>query len=142
MTPTLLGRWQTRLFLLSTGGLLITLPFMVGLFGPSGPLYLVVLVWIAILGLGWDVVYHQIQQLRWDHDWPGVWQLFAGLWEAFFLLVLVAIRFPLLGLSADRFPWGSFLIHYTLVWITIFIESQTVMRILFPRWRFRGGQWL
>jgi hypothetical protein len=48
-------------------------------------------------------------------------------------------------------PWGLpgvsanlsfivFLIHYWLVWIGVFIGTQGPLRILFPRWRFRGGR--
>jgi hypothetical protein len=35
MTPTLFGRWQTRLFLFATVGVLITLPFYLGIIGPD-----------------------------------------------------------------------------------------------------------
>ncbi|MDE5116507.1 MAG: hypothetical protein O4860_04405, partial [Trichodesmium sp. St2_bin2_1] len=72
MTPTLFGRWQTRLLLLATVGILITIPF-------SEPIYFSVLAYIAILGLFWDVVYDFLQKFRWDRDWPGVYQLLAAI---------------------------------------------------------------
>lgn len=37
---------------------------------------------------------------------------------------------------------GMFLLHYSAVWLAVFIASQSLMRIIFVRWRFRGGQWL
>jgi hypothetical protein len=35
-----------------------------------------------------------------------------------------------------------FLFHYWTVWWATFIMALGPMRIIFPRWRFRGGQWL
>jgi hypothetical protein len=140
MTPTLLGRWQTRLLLLATVGLVVTLPFYLGIISPGGSIFLWVLVYIALFGLVWDVVYQYFQKYRWDSDWPGALQLLAGIWEAIFVLLLVKI-FGLPGVSKDL-PLYWFALHYSLVWLAVYIASQSLMRILFPRWRFRGGQWL
>jgi len=140
MTPTLLGRWQTRLLLLATVGLAVTLPFYLGIISPGGSIFLGVLVYIALFGLVWDVVYQYFQKFRWDSDWPGALQLLAGIWEAIFVLLLVKI-FGLPGVSKDL-PLSWFALHYSLVWLAVYIASQSLMRILFPRWRFRGGQWL
>jgi hypothetical protein len=140
MTPTLLGRWQTRLLLLATVGVLITIPF--------GLSYNLVLFWnlgyIAFFGIFfWDVLYDYIQKRRWDRDWPGVYQLVAGIWEAIFLAILLSIlkniQFGLPGVP--EFNLGLFVAHYICVWLGIYIASQSIMRIIFPRWRFRGGQW-
>jgi hypothetical protein len=134
MTPTLFGRWQTRLLLLATVGILITIPF-------SEPIYFSVLAYIAILGLFWDVVYDFLQKFRWDRDWPGVYQLLAAIWEAIFLLLIAnTIDLPLLEVS--DLETGNFALHYSLVWLGTYIVSQTLMRIFFPRWRFRGGRFL
>ena len=49
MTPTLIGRWQTRLLLLATIGVLITLPFAFGTIGPGeSSLYFYVLGYVAL----------------------------------------------------------------------------------------------
>jgi len=41
MTPTLFGRWQTRLLLFSTIGVLVTLPFFLGLItSQSGSIFI------------------------------------------------------------------------------------------------------
>lgn len=142
MTPTLFGRWQTRLLLLGTVGSIVTLPFAFGIIGPGATAtYFWVLAYIAIFGLGWDIVYNYLQKFRWDRDWPAAFQLLAGIWEAIFLLfILKVLRLPLPGL--ENLVFGSFIRHYSLVWLGVFLVSQTIMRILFPRWRFRGGQWL
>lgn len=145
MTPTLFGRWQTRLFLFATVGVLITLPFYLGIIGSDlgtgyHPIYFWILGYVAFFGCGWDIVYNYLQKFRWDRDWPGVLQLVSGIWEGVFL----ACDVKLFGLPSvpKELPLLGFALHYTLVWLSIYIASQSIMRILFPRWRFKGGQLL
>lgn len=143
MTPTLFGRWQTRLLLLATVGVLVTLPFALGLVGPgSNSVYFWVLAYIAIFGLGWDVLYSYIQKFRWDRDWPGAFQLLAGVWEAVFVACGAKLGLLPLPVPKEQLPLGWFLAHYSVVWLAVYLTSQTLMRILFLRWRFHGGQWL
>lgn len=146
MTPTLLGRLQTRLFLMGTVGLIITLFFCGGLFGnPSGAVYLAILVYLTVFGFGWDCLYMFIQGFRWDQDWPAAFQWLAALWEAvffIFLRVVLGIELPFTDLGGANFPVDWFILHYTLVWLAVFVASQSLMRLLFPRWRFHGGEWL
>ncbi|WP_088239634.1 hypothetical protein [Calothrix rhizosoleniae] len=144
MTPTLFGRWQTRLLLLATVGVLVTLPFAMGLIGSGeSPAYFCILGYIAIFGLGWDFVYDKIQKYRWDRDWPAAYQLFAGIWEMIFvwcgLKIFVFLPLPI---PKELLIWGDFSLHYLTVWLVVFIASQSLMRILFVRWRFFGGEWL
>jgi hypothetical protein len=141
MTPTLFGRWQTRLLLLATIGVLVSLPFSMGLIGPdASSVYLWILAYVAGFGILWDVLYIYLQRYRWDRDWPAAFQLLAGIWEGFF----VYCGATLIGLPAipKELPLNWFAIHYSLVWLAVFIASQSLMRLLFLRWRFRGGQWL
>ncbi|MGE5656239.1 MAG: hypothetical protein ACM37W_06445 [Actinomycetota bacterium] len=142
MTPTLLGRWQTRLLLFATVGTLVTLPFFLGLIGaqPSA-IYFWSLGYFGIFGLAWDVLYNYLQTFRWDRDWPGALQLLAGIWEAIFLGLLIEV-IGLPGISQADFNLILFAWHYSSVWLAVYLASQTLMRILFPYWRFRGGQWL
>jgi hypothetical protein len=144
MTPTLFGRWQTRLFLLATVGIIVTLPFAIGLIGgAAGPIYFWILAYVAIFGIIWDIVYDQIQKYRWDRDWPAVYQLFAGIWEMIFIFCGVKLfAFLPIPLPKEELSPFVFLLHYSAVWLAAFIASQSLMRIIFVRWRFRGGQWL
>ena len=71
----------------------------------------------------------------------GIFQLIAGIWEAIFVAIL-ALVIGLPGVPKDQFELPLFIPHYTLVWLGIYIASQSLMRILFVRWRFKGGQWL
>ncbi|MFN8555899.1 MAG: hypothetical protein U0531_00600 [Dehalococcoidia bacterium] len=135
MTPTLMGRWQTRLLVLGTVGLLVTA--FLALIWQSALVFLV-LAYVALFGLCWDVLYIALQKLRWDRDWPIAFQVANGLWEAVFLLVLIK-RFGLPGI-ADGIPVARFAIHYATVWLATFCWIQGPMRALFPRWRFYGGR--
>lgn len=140
MTPTLSGRWQTRLLLLATVGIFTTLPFAFAVTDTGlNPIFFGVLGYVALFGVGWDILYIYLQHFRWDRDWPGAFQLLCGIWEAIFLLLLVKTM-GLPGVSRDL-PVELFLVHYSCVWLSVYFASQTLMRILFPRWRFRGGQW-
>lgn len=134
MTPTLLGRWQTRLILLSTLGLAVTALFA-NWFQSNGPFILLGLV--LVIGFAWDVAYQLMQRRRWDRDWPPNLQLAAGIWEAVFVAWLVFG----LGILPNTPTVGQFLGHYTAVWLTTFLASQSVMRLIFPRWRYNGGEW-
>ncbi|MCG5060988.1 MAG: hypothetical protein KA714_24190 [Limnoraphis sp. WC205] len=139
MTPTLFGRWQTRILLLATVGLFVTLPFWIANIAPSW-IYLAFLGYVALFGLLWDSFYIYLQKFRWDRDWPGLFQLLAGIWEGLFIGGLAkSVGLP--GISPEIFNVGLFICHYTVVWLATYLASQTLTRILFPHWRFRGGRW-
>ncbi|MEB3215487.1 MAG: hypothetical protein VKN72_04380 [Nostocales cyanobacterium 94392] len=144
MTPTLFGRWQTRLLLLLTVGVFVSLPFAIGLIGPEqNNIYFWILFYVAIFGLAWDILYNQMQKYRWDRDWPALFQLLAGIWEFIFIVCGVKfIGFLPTPIPKEELPLFWVFFHYITVWLAVFITSQSIMRILFVRWRFRGGQWL
>ncbi|WP_024546569.1 hypothetical protein [Picosynechococcus sp. NKBG15041c] len=145
MTPTLLGRWQTRLLLMGTVGALLTLCFAEGLWdNPPGPTYWAILGYITFFGCGWDCLYIYLQSYRWDQDWPAALQWLAALWEGLFVLILHYSLPPIFGFTLPLTEDLSviwFAIHYGSVWLGVFIASQSLMRILFPLWRFQGGRW-
>ena len=144
MTPTLLGRWQTRLFLLTTIGVLVSIPFAIGLIGnKSNLVYFWIVAYVAIFGLVWDILYNYLQKSRWDRDWPAAYQVFTGIWEMVFVFCGVKILgFLPIPMPKEELSPGIFLLHYSVVWLAVFISSQSLMRIIFPRWRFHGGKWL
>lgn len=134
MTPTLFGRWQSRFFLLSTLGGAVTLLFAIALRSLTP---FVILAAVFFFGLIWDALYMFWQRQQWDRDWPPIMQLLSGIIEAVFIGFLL-YRFNLITPP----PFFVFVAHYSLVWLVTFIASQSVMRLIFPRWRFDGGQWL
>ena len=135
MTPTLIGRWQTRILLLATIGVLITAIFAAMLPGP----FFVVLAYVLGFGVVWDVAYIGLQRLRWDRDWPAAFQVATGVWEGAFLYTLIAtVGLP--GIPRESVPLGTFVAHYGLVWLLTFLWAQGPMRVVFPYWRFHGGR--
>jgi hypothetical protein len=149
MTPTLYGRWQTRFLLLSTIGLAVTLLFGHLFTQPDYMTPVILLGYVLGFGLGWDWFYMYLQSYRWDRDWPPLFQLAAGLWEAVFLWGCIQLfwiwqPFGLTQLpgAAPGLTFSTFLLHYASIWIAVFLASQGLVRVIFPRWRFHGGEWL
>ncbi len=142
MTPSLAGRWQSRLFVLGTIGVIVSALFAVSLSDPGvgGGVYFVILFYVALFGLAWDVAFIGVQRLRWDRDWPPVFQVAAGIVEGLVLFLLIDGG-GLPGIPEQGVPFGSrFLPHYGLVWLLSFLWLQGPMRVLSTRWRFFGGR--
>ena len=86
MTPTLIGRWQSRIFLLATIGILFSLPFALNNSSQQIEwIYFWILFYIGLFGLAWDILYNYLQKFLWDHDWPGILQFIAAIVEGGFL---------------------------------------------------------
>ena len=136
MTPVLLGRWQTRVFLLATLGAIVAAIFALT---HSDEAFFIVLAFVALLGLGWDVLYMGLQQFRWDRDWPTSFQLAAGIVEG--VLVFLILEFVgLPGIDKGAIGIGIYAAHYGSTWLVVFLCTQGPMRVLVPRWRYNGGR--
>ncbi len=85
------------------------------------------------LGLGWELIYHGLQQLRWDRDWPSV-----------FVLAGIAVEIGPLWWAGDRADvrpgTGFFLLAVLSAWLVMWAFVQGPMRVLFLRWRLSGGR--
>ena len=140
MVPTLPGRLQTRLFsLLAVGGLttLLVTPLAgtadAAGYRASG----VVLAAVALLGLAWELLYHLLQQFRWEKDWPTLFGLLTAVPEG--LAVAALLRAGLLPTGAPV-PTARFAVLFCCVWLTTWLWLNGPMRVPFTRWRFRGGR--
>ncbi len=145
MTPTLLGRLETRIFALATAGALWTLIISPVLpdRGDLGDAYQTtfgVLLAVGVVGLGWEPIYHLAQQLRWEKDWPTMFGFLTGFNEGILLWLLI---------DANAVPWieeamrpslAAFAVHFTTTWIVVWLFLNGPMRVLLVRWRFRGGE--
>lgn len=138
MTPTYFGRIQTRLLLLATVGSFVTFFYAIIAVLLTGNFVtfffpFILLTLVAVFGVFWDILYNYAQKLRWDRDWPPAFSFIAGFTEMLpvMLIALLLNVNPIL-----------FLFHYWSVWWTTFFMALGPMRVIFPRWRFRGGQWL
>lgn len=138
MTPTLLGRLQTRILVTAiVGGLwtLIVTPVLPsgagGMFGMTFRL----LGLVILLGSGWELVYHGIQQFRWEKDWPTGFGLVTALNEGFALWWFAAAWGP-------SVPGPAFAVHFATTWIVVWAVVNGPVRVVAPRWRFRGGRFI
>jgi hypothetical protein len=157
MTPTLFGRIQTRIFvLLVVGGIwtLLVVPFL-PVRGPElvitrfdladvldlyGAAYRILLA-VTILGCLWELLYHLLQQFRWEKDWPTFFGFITIVNEG--LLVWALGRLGLFGnlpeFIIDNEP-AAFWILFSSTWIVTFLFVNGPIRVLSPRYRFRGGR--
>jgi hypothetical protein len=141
--PTLGGRIQTRLFLLAVVGGIVTL--IIGPLLPvSAPLSVVyrntfvILAAVAILGIGWECVYHFLMQWRWEKDWPTLFGLLTGIPEG--VLVWLLLRAGAIPGISGTVPTPAFVIDFAVVWLAAWLVANGPMRVPFIRWRFRGGR--
>ncbi len=143
MVPVLLGRIQTRIFLLALVGsavtALITPVLPVG--GPLADRYrtaFVVLAAVAVLGVAWELLYHLLMQFRWEKDWPSLFGLLTGVPEAVVLWLL--LRAGAVPGVAQAPPVAAFVLQFAAVWLAVWLVANGPMRVPFLRWRFRGGR--
>lgn len=147
MTPTLFGRIQSRIFLVVTVG--VPLAFLLALFlprpsdattyGDMVEVFLHALLIVAVAGIVWEFIYHALQQLRWEKDWPTVFGLVQGVPEAISTYLLLDA-----GITKDfgDVPLGTFLPMFVIVWIVIWLVANGPLQIFFLRWRYRGGRFV
>ena len=163
MTPVLLGRIQTRLFVLFTVGLLWTIVITPFLFlstpdgyqmaltidGGLGDVYKLTLAALAITAifgcLFWEPIYHFLMQFRWEKDWPAFFHLLSVFPECLttFLLLHVAVLNPLGDIGPDKeqyVPVLAYLFLFFTTWIITWLAANGPMKIFFIRWRFFGGR--
>jgi hypothetical protein len=138
--PTLVGRIQTRLFLLATVGLawtFVVVPILPRRGLPLSDVYaaaILTLFVVAFFGLGWELLYHFIQQYRWEKDWPILYLLLEGIPEGLLAFVAVDAVFAL-----GPGPL-TFFFHFVTTWIVMWLTAIGPLRMVLIRWRFRGGR--
>lgn len=140
MTPTLGGRIQTRWLLVLLVGVpwtVVVVPFLLPFAGGGdlGDVYgvaFLALLLVGVLGTGWELGYHALMQLRWEKDWPALFGLVTVVNE--FLLVLLVL------VLLDRPTSFAVWLHFATTWFWIWFVSNGPLRVLLPRWRFRGGR--
>jgi hypothetical protein len=145
VTPNLIGRWQTRLYLLGLIGGMIALLFVwrYNSFIPYShrdrwiPLF--VLVYILLFGFIWDIPYQAVLYRHFEFDWPGTYTFITGVLEGVFVFLLIRfVGLPLIKKGAVDF--GHFWLEYGVIWLFTYLWVQTLMRAIFIRWRFRQAR--
>ena len=143
MLPTLAGRIQTRIGLLAIVGGLVTLIItpLLPLSAPLSAAYqdtFVILAAVAVLGIGWEWLYHFVMQWRWEKDWPTLFGLLTCIPEG--LLIWVLLKANVIPGIKGTVPAPAFVIDFLAVWITVWLVANGPMRVPFVRWRFSGGR--
>jgi hypothetical protein len=146
VVPTLNGRIQTRVFLLLVLGIPWTLlvtplaPHPAG--ATTGARYgatFWVLGEVIVVGcLLWEPLYHLLMQFRWEKDWPIMFVLLEGIPEG----ILAYVLFRSIGPSGTPPPasTATFLVHFVPLWFFVWLAAIGPLRVVFHRWRFRGGR--
>ena len=143
MVPTLMGRIQTRLALLTVIGGLVTAVIVPALPG-SAPLAdkyrngFLVLASVMVLGVLWELLYHLLMQWRWEKDWPTLFGLVTAIPEG--VLVWFLLRAGDIPGIVGTVSAAQFLIQFILVWLAVWLVANGPMRVPFIRWRFQGGR--
>lgn len=140
MLPTLNGRIQTRIFVtLVVGGLwtLLVTPLL-PLPGAYSTTFAVLLA-LTVLGVGWELLYHLLQQFRWEKDWPTFFGLVTAVNEGL-LLWLLLVHDAVPGVDGPV-PGVAFLIQFVTTWLVVWVTVHA-LRVPFVHWRFRGGRLL
>jgi hypothetical protein len=145
VVPTLAGRIQTRLALLAVVGGVVTaiivpvlpVPASVSLADTYRNAFLI-LAAVAVLGVGWEFVYHFLMQWRWEKDWPTLFGLITLVPEG--LLVWLVMRAGIIPGMTGTVPAPAFCLQFLAVWIVVWLVANGPMRVPFIRWRFRGGR--
>ncbi|KIA62796.1 hypothetical protein [Nocardia vulneris] len=147
MLPTLNGRIQTRVLALSVIGafvaLLITplLPTGSLSLGQAYRVTLSVLLATVLVGVLWELLYHFLQQFRWEKDWPTLFGFLTVINEGALMWVLV--DHTTIVLPEHLHPsLTAFLIQFVLTWMVFWLIVNGPLRVPFHRWRFQGGRFL
>jgi hypothetical protein len=139
MLPTLNGRIQTRIFMLATWGALITL--LITPILPNDPDYkttYIILATVAVLGVGWEIIYHLVQQFRWEKDWPTLFGFITCVNEGALIWLLLELE-VIPGIDGEV-PFSTFVIDFMVIWVVIWLWVNGPMRVPLIRWRFFGGR--
>lgn len=145
MLPTLGGRIQTRIALLAVVGGLVTLIIgpVLPVSAPLSDVYrngFIVLAAVAVLGIGWECLYHLLMQWRWEKDWPTLFGLITIVPEG--LLIWLLLQAGAIPGIVGKVPAPAYAIQLVLVWVAVWLVANGPMRVPFIRWRFRGGRLL
>lgn len=142
MTPTLLGRIQTRIFLLAVIGSLVALVItpLLPMEAPLGDKYAAmfgVLLIVGVVGIAWELLYHLLQQWRWEKDWPTLFGLLLGIPEG--IVAFLVARSGVLG-ATEEISGAAFAVGFTVVWLVTWLFVNGPMRLFTVHWRYRGGR--
>ncbi|AXT85680.1 hypothetical protein C6I20_11090 [Aeromicrobium sp. A1-2] len=142
MVPTLFGRIQTRIFVIAVvGGLwaIVISPVLPGR-GSIGDNYrtmYAILLIVLVIGIVWELIYHGIQQFRWEKDWPTLFGLLLGVPEGF--VAFFVARTGVLP-ATEHISVAAFVVGFGTTWLVTWLFVNGPMRVFTVHWRFNGGR--
>ena len=146
MTPTLLGRIQTRFVMLGTVGVVWTA--LIGFVVPrpdgaaTGDVYkalFTALLIVAVVGIVWELIYHGLQQFRWEKDWPTLYGLLVAVPEGLVAWWLLQNDLPW---AVGQVQASTFLTMFISLWLLIWAITNGPLQIFLLRWRYQGGRFV
>jgi hypothetical protein len=147
MLPTLNGRIQTRVLGLGVIGFFVAFVITPAL--PTGDLSLAqsyrvtlsVLLAVVLVGVLWELLYHGLQQFRWEKDWPTLFGLVTAVNEG--IAVWLLVRYTTIVVPEHLRPsLTAYLIQFIITWLAFWLFANGPMRVVFHRWRFAGGRFI
>lgn len=152
MIPTMIGRIQTRIWLV----LFVAAPWtaIITPFLPVGgrsydigwnashlyPVTFAVLATVLVISLvAWEWIYYVLQLCRWEKDWPAMFFMLEVVPEAIVAFVVLKAFGNINGINLGYAP---FITHILTSWFLMWLVALGPMKVLFIRWRFNGGRML
>ena len=96
---------------------------------------------MALVGIAWELLYHLLQQFRWDKDWPPLFTLVALVPEGivlWYVIHLTHVENGTWALTSSGFP--MFAIHLATTWVLMWLFMVGPMKVVSLKWRFEGGE--
>ncbi len=121
MTPTIIGRLETRIIL----AFAIALPVLI-FTGMANTFFIMLTIGVIL-----EFLYNYLQYKRWDGDWPLIFVLITGIAEGIILWFLVSLQ---VKLKLDAFT----LIYGAILLLTFL--AQILLNVFFPYRKFKGGK--
>jgi hypothetical protein len=97
-----------------------------------------ILLTVLIVGLVWECIYHGLMQFRWEKDWPTLFGLLTGINEA--ILIWILIEADAIPNVSPELQVRTWLTHFLTTHILIWLWLNGPMKVVFHRWRVRGGR--
>ena len=152
MIPTLLGRIQTRIWLV----LFVAAPWtaIITPFLPVGgrsydigwnashlyPITFLVLAIVLVIGVvAWEFIFYVLQICRWEKDWPSMFFLLQVVPEA---IVAFAVLKAFGNINGINVGYAPFVTHVLTTWVVMWLFVLGPIKVLSIRFRFNGGRLL
>ena len=92
---------------------------------------------VIAVGIVWELIYHGLQQFRWEKDWPALFTLVLAIPEGIVVWVLLK---TVISNSLAKPNGASYIIAFATVWLVVWMFLNGPMRVPAIHWRFRGGR--